>query len=144
AIRGNFSAADDRVEEVVEFVHKRVLPADDVPVRPPVLPVGMERLSDQRVVEAARLFRLIPGPENVELVHALEVELDRPIFAVDLERVEVLASLTEARRLDRADRAVLELEQRDERVIDVDLAGSGAVRQRTFLDERFGDGRGAL
>src|SRR5207302_1873029 len=44
AIRPYVSAGGDRLQKVVDLVHERVLPADDVAVRPPPLPEGVRGL----------------------------------------------------------------------------------------------------
>src|SRR3972149_2341321 len=96
----------------------------------------MIALGPQHVVEALRFFRRFAHPEYFHLVHALEVEADGTFLAVDLEAVVVLAARREARRLHRADRAVLEFDRRDEGVVHVHLARAFAVRQRALFDER--------
>src|SRR4051812_3017717 len=74
---------------------------------------------------------------QLELVHALEVEADAALAAVDLEGVVVLATGGEARRFDAAERAIGKTNMRVGGVVDVDLARTFPVRHRTFGDERL-------
>src|SRR5882672_1013148 len=133
----------DAVQQVVDLVHHRVLPADDVAVRPPVGHEGMVALGDGDAAEAVGLL-FVADPVDLELVDGLEVEADRALLGVDLEAAEVLAAAGEAGRLHRADRAVLELDGRDEGVVDVDLAHALAVEPRALLDEGLGHGADGL
>ena len=83
-------------------MHEGVLPSDDVAMRPPVLPERVVGFGDEH------------GPESLvalgvlQLVQALKVEGERALGAVDLPGEGVLATVGEARGLDRADRPVLE------------------------------------
>src|SRR5207248_2778774 len=72
AVRRNLVLSRDRPEEVVQLVHERVAPADDVPRRPPPLPERMVRLRDEHVLEAAGAVAL--ELEDLQLVQALHVE----------------------------------------------------------------------
>jgi len=96
APRCNRLVVDDGIKEVVEFVNKRMLPADDMALRPPIFPIRMVGLADVDSMEAACLFGFFVRPIDIHLVHALQVEGDRAVLAVDFQRVEVLAPLTEA------------------------------------------------
>src|SRR5438270_4082376 len=111
-----------------DLVHEGVLPADDVPLWPPVRPEGVVRLGDKHIGEALRLAPRI-GPEDLKLVEALQVEFDGPLRPVDLEYFVVLASRGEARSLQRADRAVLELHYSLECVVYIYFCGAATVRQ---------------
>src|SRR4051812_7943275 len=129
AVRGDVGVVADRTQEVVDLVDERVLPADHVPLRPPVLPEGMVGLGDEHRAEAlrelsGRRVRVV----DLELVEALDVEAQRALGAVDLELERVLAPAGEARRLDRADRAVGEVDHRLDGVVD------GHVDALTVLD----------
>src|SRR5215218_8782260 len=108
AVRPDAAAVADGGQEVVQLVHERVLPADDVAGRPPVLQEGVIRLGHEHGAEA---LRPLAGPRALEvegeLVDALELEADRPLRPVDLPRHRVLAAGAEARGLQRADRAAL-------------------------------------
>ena len=78
------------------------------------------------------------GEVDVELVHPLQVERDGSLAAVDLEAVVVLAARREAARLDGAERAVLEADERRRRVVHRDRALLlRIVGQRPLLDERL-------
>src|SRR5215213_5452410 len=94
---------------MVQLVHERVLPADHVALRPPVLPERMVGFGDE---DGAKALRPRPGRRasdmDLELVEALEIEADGALGAVDLPGEGVLAPGGESRCLDRADRAALE------------------------------------
>src|SRR5204863_8340196 len=117
---------------MVDLVDHRVLPADDMAVGPPVRHEGVIAFRDEDLVEALGLLRLLADPEDLHLVEVLEVELDRALLAADLEAAVVLPARGEARGLEGADRAAFELEERDDVVVDVDLAHALAVRHRAL------------
>ena len=121
AIGSDLIVVHDGVKEMMEFVHEAVFPADDMAMRPPILPVGMMRFGHQHIVETLRGVRLFALPVDVEFVQPLEIELNRAIFGIDLEGIEILASLPESRRLDCAKGAVLKVQQRDETIVDIRL-----------------------
>ena len=54
AVRRDVAVVADRRQQVVQLVHERVLPADRVPLRPPVLPERVVGLGDQHRAEARR------------------------------------------------------------------------------------------
>src|SRR6185436_8568955 len=110
AVRRHVLLVHDAVEQVVDLVDHRVLPPDDVTVGPPVRHEGVVAFADDDLVEALGLLRLLADPEDIELVQVLEVELDRALLAADLEAAVVLPARGEARRLEGADRAALELD----------------------------------
>src|SRR5215207_5341809 len=112
-VRRDVGVVPDRREQVVQLVHERVLPADHVPLRPPMLPERVVGLGHEHGEEARVALGVL------ELVQALEVEGERSLRAVDLPREVVLAPLAEARRLDRPDRAAREPHRRLEGVVDV-------------------------
>ena len=93
-----------------------VAPADDVPGGPPEIPERVVRLGDEHRLEAAGAVAV--RPEDLELVQPLHVERDRALRAVDLPLEGVAPAEREAGRLDRPDRAALELDRRLERVVD--------------------------
>src|SRR6185295_1256334 len=145
AVRRHVLLVHDAVEQVVDLVDHRVLPPDDVTVGPPVRHEGVVAFADDDLVEALGLLRLLADPEDIELVQVLEVELDRALLAADLEAAVVLPARGEARRLEGADRAALELDERDDVVVDVDLAHLlRVVRHRTLGRERPGEARDGL
>src|SRR5258708_34960578 len=74
-------------------------------------------LADEHGLESARAVAV--GAEHLELVEALHVKGERPLRAVDLPLQRVAAAEREARRLDRADRTVLELDGGLDRVVDL-------------------------
>src|SRR6266550_1512404 len=102
------------------LVHEGVSPADDVPRRPPEIHEGMVRLRHEHRPEAARAVLAVE--KDLQLVHSLHVEVERATGAVDLPLKRVAPSEREARRLDRADRAALELDGRLDRVVDLSIA----------------------
>ena len=117
-------------------MRERVAPADDVAGRPPEIPERVVGLGDQHRLEAARTVAV--GAEDLQLVQALHVERERRLRAVDLPLERVAPAEREPRRLDRPDRAALELDGGLERVVDapageerVDEAGDG----RDLADE---------
>jgi hypothetical protein len=84
------------VQEVVDLVYERVLPADDLSVGPPPLPERMVGLADQHLAEALGTRPGLGVDEvHLKLVEPLELEHDRPLRAVDLEAQRVLAPATE-------------------------------------------------
>src|SRR4051794_22181032 len=99
----------------MQLVHERVAPADDVAGRPPVLPERMVRLRDEHALEAACTVAV--GAEHLKLVHPLHVERERALRSVYLPLKRVAAAMREARRLERTDGAVLELDRSLDRVV---------------------------
>src|SRR5215207_11513606 len=96
-----------RQQEVERGVREGVLVADDVSGRPPPLHVRVLRVRHLHGAEAA----LRPLLEvKLQLVHPLQVEGEAPPAPVDLEAVVVPPAQSEARGLDRADAAALELQ----------------------------------
>ena len=83
----------------------------------------MVGLADEHRLRAAGAVAV--GTEDLKLVHALHVEPERPLRAVDLPLERVATPEREPGRLDRADRAAFELDDRLDRVVDL------AVRERT-------------
>ena len=68
---------------------KGVLPANDMPSGPPGPNVGMVcAIGDEESTETGHIGLLI-GEEQLQLIHALQVEDDAPLLTIDLERVEV-------------------------------------------------------
>src|SRR3954451_5591764 len=65
AVRCDLAVVCDCSGEVVQLVHERLAPADDVSRRPPVLPPGMVRLRDEHGLEAACAIAVVP--EDLEL-----------------------------------------------------------------------------
>ena len=126
----------DAVEQVSELVYERVLPTDDVSVRPPVFPERVVCFGYQYIVEALRLARLVVDPEHLELVEAFEVEADAAKLAVDLYDLVILAAGRKARRFERSQSSVGEFHGGNEGIVDVDLGVAGAIRQGPFVDER--------
>ena len=76
----------------------------------------MVGLGDEDGLRAAGAVAV--GAEDLQLVHALHVEPERALRAVDLPLERVAAAEREPRRLDRADRAAIELDDRLDRVVD--------------------------
>src|ERR1043166_2390504 len=68
AERRHVLVVHDAVQEMVDLVDHRVLPPDDVPVRPPVRDERVVALGDHRLVEALGLLGLLAHPEDLELV----------------------------------------------------------------------------
>ena len=70
---------------------ERVLPSNDVTLRPPMLPERVIALGDQDVSKALGILRIVVWKVHFQVIHVLQVERDRPEFTVDLEHVMVLA-----------------------------------------------------
>src|SRR5258708_272576 len=116
-VRGDVTVRGDRVQHVMELVHERVAPADDVAGRPPVCPERIVGLADESCLEPACAITV--GAEYLELVQALHVERERALRPVDLPLEGVAPAERKARRLDRADGAVLELDRSLDRIVDL-------------------------
>jgi len=116
----------------MELVHEGVLPPDHVAGRPPVLHEGLVPVGHEHGAEARA------AGVDLQLVDPLELEAQRPARPVDLEGQRVLAPEAEARRLERPDRAALELDERLEGIVDGDLAAGalGDERPRQRADRR--------
>jgi len=63
-MRANFLVVNDAVQEVIDLVDESMLPANDMPPRPPVFPPGVVFFSDQDIVEALSLFGFLIYPED--------------------------------------------------------------------------------
>src|SRR5207302_6333860 len=100
----------------MHLVYEGIAPPKDVSRRPPEVHERMVRLRHEHRPEAARAILAVE--QDLQLVHALHVEVERAVGAVDLPLERVAPSEREARRLDRANRAALELDSRLDRVID--------------------------
>src|SRR5690606_17402604 len=96
-------------------------PADDVPTRPPLAHVRMNRIGDVDRAEPLHI-RVVIDEIDLELVQPLEIEDDAAQLAVDLERVVVAAAGGESSRLEDARRAVLEPRKVARGVVDRDVA----------------------
>ena len=59
----NFLIVHNAVQEVIDLVDEGMLPANDMPMRPPILPPGVVSFRDQDIVEALGLFRFFIDPE---------------------------------------------------------------------------------
>ena len=73
AVRRDVGVVADRRQEVVDLVHERVLPADHVALRPPVLPERMVGLGHEHGAEAGVALGVL------QLVEPLEVERSEPL-----------------------------------------------------------------
>src|SRR5215212_1220706 len=102
---------------MVDFMDERMLPADNVPLRPPILPPGMIRLADENIGETLCFARLTAFPVDFQFVEAFQVETNAALFGVDLERIEILAARCEACGFQRAERAILELDRGNKRIV---------------------------
>src|SRR5215212_1648118 len=74
-VRRDVGVVRDRTEEVMQLVHERFAPADDVPWRPPMLPPRMLHLGDEHRLEATCPVAVVA--EHLQLVQALHVEHER-------------------------------------------------------------------
>src|SRR5207249_8300978 len=120
----------------MHFMHEGISPADDVPGRPPEVHEGMVGLRHEHRPETAS--PVLAVEKDLQLVQALHVEVERAAGAVDLPLKCVAPPEREARRLDRPDRAALELDSRLDRVVDLATAHEclDDARDRTeFADE---------
>ena len=106
-----------------------MLVADQVRGGPVVPRVGVRSVGAHDAAPAAelRIERVVPP---LQLVHALEVELERALLAVDLDVVAVLVAGGEARGLEGRDRTLLEAREEEHRVVDGRLARLLAARTR--------------
>ena len=84
--------------------------------RPPVLPERVVRLRHEHGLEPARAVAV--GAEHLELVQALHVERERALEPLISHWSALRRPSAKPRRLDRADRAVVELDRRLDRVVD--------------------------
>src|SRR3990172_5692505 len=119
----------------MDLVHKRVLPAENVPGRPPVAQEGMLTVGDEHAAESPGLLAALLGPVDFELVQSLQVEGDRAGGPVDLDGEMVPPAGGDARRLQRADRAADKLHDGGEGVVDLDGGRSLRARQGPLTDE---------
>src|SRR5918995_3143924 len=134
------------LEQIVDCVGKRVLVADNMTCWPPVRSVWMHPLGDVDGAEPLQARGVILKID-LQLVHTLEVERDRPLRSVDLEAVVVAPPRRQPRRLERATGPALEAGQEGRRIVDGDLphlrprlghqtrATAGVRRYRTLIDE---------
>ena len=107
-----------------------VLPADDVAVRPPPLPERMVGLGDEDVRKP-----FVPSRVTWSSFRRSRSNASEPFEPLISQLKRVLAAGGEARRLDRPDRAVLELDDRLERVVDLAARhGTCAVEAETAGD----------
>ena len=90
-------------------------------------------------MEALRFLGFVVHPEDLQLVHALQVEADAAFFGVDLEDIVVLATGGKAGRLQGANGAVFELDRGHEGIVDIHRAHAIVARQRALLDKGFGE-----
>jgi hypothetical protein len=125
AERGDVVIVDNRVEQVCYFVHERMLPTDDMSLGPPVLPEGVKRFTHEHGREPLRFFGGF-RPEHFEFVHALQIEPDRTVFAVDFEHFIVLAPLGKAASFEGTECAIFEFDHRGECIIHIHPAHAAA------------------
>ena len=105
-----------------------------------MLHVGVVRVPHLDRAPAAQV-PLVGVGEVAQLVRVLEVERQRPQFAVDLEVVLVLAPARVAGGLEGGHRAAGEARQKGAGVVDFHRpAGAGFILQLALLDERLGGG----
>src|SRR5690242_17922140 len=105
-----------RLQEFSEGGDERVLVADDVRRTPEVRKHRMRHVGDEDVLRPLIGRRLVRVGE-LEMVQPLQIEPEHAARAVHLKAVRVSAADAEARGLKLADAAVLELQQRQERVV---------------------------
>src|SRR5690606_2753071 len=138
----------DAIEEILHRMNEGMFVADDMAGRPPVRRIGVCRLRHVNRAEALIPFGIF-SEEDLELVHALEVECDRPDRPVDLEGVRVSTSGRKPRGVEASHRAIVEPGKEAHRIVDGDLTALGASPcrepgpdlasglQRTLLDKRL-------
>ena len=124
---------DDAVKHVGDFVNKRVLPANDVTLWPPVFPPGMMWLGNEYIVETLGRVWCIVHPIHFQFAQTFQVKADAALFAVDLQHFVVFASGSKAGGFEGADCAVGKGDGGDEGVIDGDLAGAAAIGKRPLF-----------
>ena len=64
----------DRLKQVIDLVDKRVLPPNDVPLRPPVLPERVVALRHQYVSESLNILVVKARDMHLQMIHILKVE----------------------------------------------------------------------
>src|SRR5262249_34237332 len=122
-------------KQMRDLVREGVAPADDVPRGPPELHERMLGLGDQDSRKALRFG-------DLELVEAVAAEGDRPLRAVDLDRVEVDPAAAQARRPERATGGACELDRGHEMVVHGAAGDDGAYEPgdgRDLADEVPGE-----
>ncbi len=125
-------------------MYERVLPADDVPSRPPTFDVWMWSISDQNPFPPLIRVPVFPA-EILQLVHSLKIEPDASIAAVDFKSVTVAVTCRKSGGFKGTNGTVLEFRQEEGGVIDGNLAqllgsfgaetSSVSSEKRAFLDE---------
>src|SRR5579859_2788149 len=115
AIWRDAAAASHGLEQVRKLVDKRMLPTDDVAIRPPVAHEWMLRgVRHEQGGEALRTGA------NLEFVQALQVEAQRAVAAVDLEVEAVFVTRCNTRGLECSAGAGGELNGGGKRIVDRD------------------------
>src|SRR5438132_3071557 len=120
----------------MHLVYEGIAPPKDVSRRPPEVHERMVRLRHEHRPEAARAVLAVE--KDLQLVHSLHVEGERAAGAVDLPLKRVAPSERESRRLDRPDRAALELDSRFDGVVHLATADErlhDAGDRTDFTDE---------
>ena len=84
----------------------------------------------------ALLGRRAGRVEELEMIEPLQIEAQHPARAVHLKGVRVPAADAEPRRLERADAAVLESQQRDEGIVDRHDRGRRCATSAIALGDR--------
>src|SRR5215813_8852622 len=100
-MRCDVTVVRDCAQKVMHLVHEGVSPADDVSRWPPEVHERMVLLCDEHRPETT--CAILAVEKDLQLVHALHVEVERTGRAVDLPLKRVAPSECEARRLDRSD-----------------------------------------
>ena len=124
-------------------MHEGVLPADHVPLRPPVLPEGVVGLGHEHGAEALRRAPGVdPARWTCSSLRRSRSNASEPLVPLTSKRERVLAPGGEARGLDRPHGAALEARRRLDGVVDLAprLEGRGVRGHRVDLaDEVAGE-----
>ncbi len=108
-------------KEIVYGMNESVLVANDMSGWPPGADVGVLGLRHDNGLEGLQ-FRRLCAIVEFQFVHALQVEGNTSLAAVNLEGVEVPAAAGESRRLENSHAAILEARQEIGVIIDRDFA----------------------
>ena len=123
-MRRDVVLAGNRLEQMAKLVDEGVAPADRVAGRPPVAEVGVVGGLGHEHAPESRAVR------QLQLVQPLEVEDERALRAVHLEDVRVQPPTRQPRGFQRPGRAVVELDRRDELVVDLATVHERADERR--------------
>src|SRR5713101_847245 len=123
-------------EEMMQLMHKRVFPAQDVTRGPPCPSIRVSRLGHEH---RAKPVGTVVTEIEVQFIQAFHVQGQRARGAADFEREEILSPGAERAGFQRAHCAVGELDDRFDGILDVD-GRLAALRPTAPIDEDAGGG----